>query len=332
MHLSILVPLLFGLVQTSVSALSLFDTLSSQDPTGVPQLTKSTIAADAIVSNPALTSLLQSGSNITVFLPTNEAFGWLGVTNPDLAGKLVAGSPALQNLVAYYVVQQLFEPTADGRYFFKAFNGQTLRIDVNGSNVNIGTGLGVYASVEQSIPADSNSVIHVVDALFMPPQALSTTLLVGGLYSLLTVVAQTGLVEAVDGLTDITVAAPTDAAFAAANKAFKDAGVTPSNGLLSSLVDLHLVKHAFTSNDVDALAVGLYDLTTGLPNEHIVLNVTNTTVTAAAAGNTKPVNIIQTDIVFDGGFLHIVDAVFVPSLEAVNAAQQTDSTVLPDFL
>lgn len=121
-------------------------------------LVKAVQAADLVNS-------LSNAGPFTVFAPTNAAFDKL----PDgtVEGLLEPEKKAdLQNVLEYHVTVGVFKPEM-------LRDGQSLG-QVNGKNITISNKDGKImingtANVVASIPA-SNGIIHVVDAVILPPQ------------------------------------------------------------------------------------------------------------------------------------------------------------------
>ena len=110
-----------------------------------------------------VTSLANAGP-FTVFAPTNEAFDKLPPGTVD--GLMKDEKKAdLQNILQYHVSVAVYktENMQDGQVIGQA-NGDNITISVKDGKVMVnGT-----ANIVASIPA-SNGVIHVIDAVLLPP-------------------------------------------------------------------------------------------------------------------------------------------------------------------
>lgn len=126
----------------------------------------------AAVEAAGLTELLSTeGLAYTVFAPTDEAFAaaleQLGVTQEDL----LADTALLTQVLSYHVVPGTFL-AADlsllpgSANFATALGGSTVTIAINGGAVMVNE-----ANVTQADLTATNGVIHVIDAVLLPPDA-----------------------------------------------------------------------------------------------------------------------------------------------------------------
>jgi uncharacterized surface protein with fasciclin (FAS1) repeats len=105
----------------------------------------------------------------TVFVPTDEAFeDYLGDSGMTQA-EVFAERQMLRGLLDYHIVntsemsEQVMEMAGQS---FETASGQPLDVSVDGDTVMVGN-----ATVERyDIPA-SNGVVHVIDAVLMPPES-----------------------------------------------------------------------------------------------------------------------------------------------------------------
>ncbi|MEO5564202.1 MAG: fasciclin domain-containing protein [Chitinophagaceae bacterium] len=111
-----------------------------------------------------LVTALSNAGPFTVFAPTNAAFDKLPAGTVD--GLMKDGSKAdLQNILQYHVALAVYkaESMKDGQVIGQA-NGDNITISVKDGKVMVnGT-----ATIVASIPA-SNGIIHVIDAVLLPP-------------------------------------------------------------------------------------------------------------------------------------------------------------------
>jgi len=142
---------------------SVSDTVSARNVVQVASGSKDHTTLVTAVKAADLVDSLSNAGPFTVFAPTNAAFDKLppgtveGLLKPDK-------KTALQDVLQYHV--------AVGVYKKESFmDGQTLG-QVNGDNVTIAVKGGKVAvngaNIIASIPA-SNGIIHVIDAVLLPP-------------------------------------------------------------------------------------------------------------------------------------------------------------------
>ena len=105
----------------------------------------------------------------TVFAPTNDAFGDL----PDgVVDDLLADIPALQGVLTYHVLGDVYDSTAvvswDGGTTPATLNGATIEVDVHGNPV-LNDSTDNPANIIGVDVKTSNGIIHVIDAVLIPP-------------------------------------------------------------------------------------------------------------------------------------------------------------------
>jgi len=158
-----------------------------------------------------LVDALQGDGPFTVFAPTDDAFAALPkgtvetLLKPENKGKLAG-------ILTYHVVPgKVMAKDVVGVTGATSLNGQRIDVKVDGSTVMIDG-----AKVVKTDIACSNGVIHVIDSVILPADKnLAETAIGAGSFKTLVAAAKAaGLVGALTGEDDLTVFAPTDAAFA----------------------------------------------------------------------------------------------------------------------
>jgi uncharacterized surface protein with fasciclin (FAS1) repeats len=115
----------------------------------------------AAVEAAGLVETLKSDGPFTVFAPTDEAFAALPAGTVE---GLLADPEALAAILTYHVVPGAVMST-------DLSDGMTATT-VNGADITIGTMGGVTVNDANVVTADiaaSNGVIHVIDAVILPP-------------------------------------------------------------------------------------------------------------------------------------------------------------------
>ena len=112
-----------------------------------------------------LAGALSGTGPFTVFAPTDAAFDKL----PDGAlDGLLGNQPALRNVLTYHVVQgELTAAALQGRSYVTALNGDRIPVRVMNGQVMVGNAMVTMADVDAS-----NGVIHAIDGVLMPPEAM----------------------------------------------------------------------------------------------------------------------------------------------------------------
>jgi len=243
------------------------------------------------LADTGLDAALAGPGPFTVLAPTDAAFAALpagflaGLTLQELSEVLqyhvVSGRVRASEALAGGLATTLLGPSA-----VFALDGDTAR--VNG-----------VALTSFNVPA-TNGVIHVLDAVLLPPDlpALASN---AGLDTLVAALVAAGLdddLAAPNG--PFTVFAPTEAAFAAVPGEDLAALLEPANqAALQQLLLYHVVPGSLDSGDVLAAAT----LTT-LEGSDLAVTVTPPTVGGA--------DLVTLDVGATNGIVHAVDAVLVP--------------------
>jgi len=130
--------------------------------------------ADTIAANPALSTLsgliqsagltdtLKGAGPFTVFAPTNEAFKAVPAKTLEALGK---DPVALKSVLTYHVVpaKAMAANVKNGKV--KTVNGADIELGKAGDFVTVGEG----AIVTKADMVASNGVVHVIDAVLLPP-------------------------------------------------------------------------------------------------------------------------------------------------------------------
>jgi transforming growth factor-beta-induced protein len=171
----------------------------------------------------------------------------------------------------------------------------------------------------------SNGVIHVIDAVLLPPGVDPAALLAGeeeaadttmaaeepgdivavassteGFSTLVAAVEAAGLVETLQGPGPFTVFAPTDDAFAALPAGVLDALLLPENqAVLTQILTYHVLAGEVLAADVTA---GEVETVQGDP----------ITITTDGGVMVNDANVVATDVMASNGVIHVIDAVLLP--------------------
>jgi len=166
----------------------------------------------AAVQAAGLADALVNGGPLTVFAPTDDAFAALTAGTVE---SLVTNVPALQNILLYHVLgesksayQLLRQRSAE------TLQGQEVAVSLNLNGIFINDSSVINPNVKAP-----NGIIHVIDAVLLPPlpkpNLVETLESDGRFTTLLAALEIAGLKDTVATGGTFTVFAPTDAAFAA---------------------------------------------------------------------------------------------------------------------
>ena len=287
-------------------------------PNDIPRTAQCTGIHNSLVAaviQAELLTTLQGEGPFTIFAPTDQAFTDAGI---DLAAlDTPEGKAALADILLYHVVGSAVPASAvTDCMTATAVNGQPLAftvgdgVMVNGANV-------VLADVNTS-----NGVIHVIDQVLTPTDALNdlprTAQCTGIHDSLVAAVIQAELLATLQGEGPFTLFAPTDQAFA-------DAGIdlaaldTPEGK--AALTDI-LLYHVHSGS------VSAADITEGMKLQ--MVNGDNATLSLMGQASIDGANITLADVIGSNGVIHVIDKVMMPPVEEVEDSDDGASSSSDD--
>lgn len=325
----------------------LFDLLSSPPPSSnAPDMMNSVIVGGEGAGG--------GGGMITILIPNNDAFRQIPYSGLGLAFKM-NDSDTIRSTMEYHVLSGLYPTSAfntNGSFsFLHTWLGNETATNVSGGQV-VGavqqspgvtiftSGLGSRSSLVKGDVAFRSGVVHVIDTFLTPPPpegGLLTTAAQFNLTAFAGALVKTNLLALVDGIADITVFAPTDAAFETVG-----GGLEGMEGEeLERLMRYHVVvpgptagtgsgsgPSAPSSSGGSSSGGGGGDVR-GTPNysPHLTNNTQlptilsnsngpNAHLTITVASNSLFVNsarITQLDILLANGVLHVIDNVLSPN-------------------
>ena len=289
----------------------------------------------SLVKSAGLEETLKGEGPFTVLAPDDRAFGKIGAAavndlrKPENADRLKA-------ILTYHVVpQKAMAADVTGMDSLKTVNGATIPVKVDGETVRLSD-----ATVTRADVAADNGVIHVIDAVLMPPEDGAEDEITpaaemraeragqdgrakpqdggpkaktipevaaanGSFGTLLAAAKAAGLAETLGGEGPFTVFAPTDAAFEKLPEGTVDDLLKPANrDKLVSVLKYHVVLGRV--NAKQALQAG--EATT---LEGGTLEIAETDDGATVGG----AKLVQTDVKASNGLIHVIDAVLMPPSE-----------------
>ena len=243
------------------------------------------------------TSYLSGPGPFTLFAPTDAAFNALPAgTLPALLNDL----SELANILKHHVIgDSLMSTMLSNGMMATTLLGTDVTVSIINGNVYIDNAMVTVAD----IIAD-NGVVHVIDAVLLPP--VSNTIYDVVLNSqdhitLLTAIDTCGLKGTLSGPGPFTLFAPTDAAFNAL-----PAGTVAA--LLNDIPTLtDILMHHVLGDSVMSTMLSNGMMATTLLGTDVTVSITN--------GNVYIDNAMVTvaDIIADNGVVHVIDAVLLPS-------------------
>jgi transforming growth factor-beta-induced protein len=277
---------------------------------------KSFNALAAAVTKAGLVSALSDPTaNLTVFAPTDAAFGTLatqlGFTD---ATALVNALPAadLSKILTYHVLptkKTAADLTAGGatQATLYAFSGSPTRLSLTTTaGVTINDAAQTQAKVITTDVAASNGVIHAIDKVLVPPGVLNIVQMaqVNPLFTtLVSSVVKANLQATLSGAGPFTVFAPTNDAFAAIQSTV--AGLTTAQ-LIKVLTYHVLPAQVLAANIPFGTPVATVEGETLTINSGTPPTITDKTSTNAS--------IVITDVRASNGVIHVINKVLIPTL------------------
>ncbi|WP_231585493.1 fasciclin domain-containing protein [Methanosarcina sp. WWM596] len=251
-------------------------------------------------NNSSLNTTLAGDEPHTVFVPKDDAFK--NVSESTLEA-LMKDPAALEQMLLYHVTNgTLMAENLANVSNITTLQGSELPVNVTDERTFVGE-----AEVLQANLTADNGVVHVIDAVLIPPKApseekdiIETATEDGNFTTLLTAIRAANLTDTLKGEGPYTVFTPTDEAFNAL-----------PNGTIESLL-----------NDTDTLTkILLYHVASERLMAEDVVNITNI---KTLQGSDIPVNvteegvfvgdaqIIMKDVNASNGVIHAIDVVLIP--------------------
>ena len=262
----------------------------------------------------SLDGVLSGPGPFTLFAPTDAAFNLLPA---GTVTALLNDIPQLTNILKHHVVADSVMSTmlTNGQIVTTLF-GTDVTVTINAN--------GVFIDNAQVTVADlvaDNGVVHVIDAVLLPPTPLNTVYDIVSnsnnpnydLTTLKTAIDACSLDGVLSGPGPFTLFAPTDAAF----------NLLPAGTVTALLNDIpqltDILKHHVVADSV---------MSTMLTNGQIVTTLLGTDVTVTINANGVFIDNAQVtvaDLVADNGVVHVIDAVLLPNATAVSEFEISDT-------
>ena len=257
---------------------------------------------EAAVIAADLAGALSGEGPFTVFAPTDDAFIALA-TALDLEPTDLLDLDALTDILLYHVVgaEVLSTDLADGATATTLL-GEDVTVTINDD--------GIFINDAQVTVADiiaDNGVVHVIDAVLLPPPPPYTVVDVivqSDVHTLLeAAVIQADLADALSGEGPFTVFAPTDDAFMALAGAL---GATAEDLLaLPELADI-LLYHVLGAEVLST------DLADGATATTLLGEDVEVSIECDGSIFINDAQVTVADIATDNGVVHVIDAVLLP--------------------
>ena len=257
---------------------------------------------EAAVIAAGLADDLSGEGPFTVFAPTDDAFKALPAGT--LETLLADPTGTLADILLYHVVGAKAKSTdlSDGQTITTLL-GKDITVTINGEGVFINDAKVTVADIE----AD-NGVVHVIDAVLLPPVVTVVDIIVNSSAhdTLEAAVIAAGLADDLSGEGPFTVFAPTDDAFKALPAGTLETLLADPTGTLADILLYHVVGAKAKSTDLsDGQTITTLlgkDITVTINGEGVFINDAKVTVA---------------DIEADNGVVHVIDAVLLPEATGI---------------
>ena len=279
---------------------------------------------EAAVGAAGLVNTLNGAGPFTVFAPTDAAFAALPAGTVEA---LLNDIPALTAILSYHVVgaSALSTDLTNGQVI-TTLNGAEVIVTINSDGVFINDAKVTVADI-----VTDNGVVHVIDAVLLPPAETNTIFDIiknsPDHNTLEAAVIAAGLDGVLSGDDSYTVFAPTDAAFAALPVGTIEALLADPQGALTQVLLYHVADGLIPSSDIIELG----------DEEVYGLMLNGKTVTFRVNEDGVFINnakIIVVDIEADNGIVHVIDAVLLaPDSTVVDVVRNSPNhTILESLL
>ncbi|MDM7860758.1 fasciclin domain-containing protein [Alteromonas sp. ASW11-36] len=256
-------------------------------------------------------ALSDPDASFTVFAPTDDAFALLG---QDAIDDLLANQDQLTDVLTYHVIDgevNAEAAIAAAGATVEMFNGDSVGLSFVNDTLFVN-----QATVTSTDIQTDNGIIHVIDAVLMPPaergeptaNIVETAVAAGSFETLVAAVEAAGLADTLsDPNAEFTVFAPTDDAFAMLGQDTIDV-LLDNPDVLEGILLQHVVPG--TVNSITAFSlVGQSPETASGATIPVGLNADTDLLTFGGA------NIVTTDIYTTNGVIHVIDMVVVADVE-----------------
>lgn len=304
-----------GLVAAQSANTSLADALGANNDT------LSTLNS-LLLTQPALVQALSSLNDITLLAPSNDALDAL-LNDTAVASMLTSDPSMLVALLQYHVLNGTFKSTdvTDKAAFIPTLltnetytnvtGGQRVEAVKQGEVVSFYSGLKEEANVTKADIEFNGGVIHIINTVLTIPPSLDETALASNLTAAAGALTSANLIDTVNGLQNITVFVPNNAAFSAIASVFGDL----STEALAEILQYHVVA-------------GTVAYSTGLSNTTIE-SAEGTELRITVTDNGVFVNeakVVLPDVLIANGVVHVIDSVLNPNNTGEGTPNQSSAT------
>lgn len=274
-------------------------------PPTLPPQAQTDQAAGLIQSNPTLNESLSTARNITILAPSNEAFStFLNASSAAPSTDVVAA------LLSYHVLNGTYPSSSvtntstiiptllNNSTYTNVTGGQVVSAITNGSDVVITSGGLNHSRIGPMDLTFDGGVVHVIDKVLSIPANVSATAVAANLTGIASALTNASLVATVDGLSDVTIFAPSNAAFRSIGNILANTSAED----LATILTYHVVQ-----GTVGYSSILTNSTLTTVNGGNVTITVTDDGVFVNSARVAIP------DVLVSNGVVHVIDAFVSPS-------------------
>jgi transforming growth factor-beta-induced protein len=316
----------------SITVLSVFllqgcnDDNDTETPKTIEEKVTPTTIVDVAVSNGSFTTLVavlkatgldtvlaDTSTKFTVFAPTDAAFALLGQETIDA---LLADTDKLSDILTYHVISgevNAAAAIAATGTTVDMVNGDAVGLSLYGDNLLVNTATVITTDIQTD-----NGIIHVIDAVLLPPADMTEPTMnivevaLADPDNFSTLVAALTAADLVSTLSNedatFTVFAPTNAAFALIASDTLTALLADTDALSKVLLQHVVADAAVNSVNAYALSGSMVD-TASMAKVALNINMATDTLTFGGA------NVVMKNIYTTNGVIHVIDAVIIGDVD-----------------
>jgi transforming growth factor-beta-induced protein len=333
----------FKMLSVTIISLVFLQACNDKDTNATPDLPEPKVTiVDAAISNGNFTTLVETlqatgldsvlsdpNASFTVFAPTDNAFALLG---QNTIYGLLADTDRLSDILTYHVISGEVDAAAAiglAGTTVTMVNGDSVGLSLSGDNLLVNTATVITTNIQTD-----NGIIHVIDAVLMPPADIVEptaniveTAIANGNFTTLVAALQATELDAVlaDESATFTVFAPTDAAFALIGEETIST-LLDNTDVLTNILLQHVVPEIAVDSVTAYSLNGAMISTASTAEIPLIINSSTDMLTFGGA------NIIIKDIYTTNGIIHVIDAVIVgdvaiptPAMSLVDVAAANSS-------
>ena len=278
---------------------------------------------EAAVGAAGLVNTLNGAGPFTVFAPTDAAFAAL----PSGTVETLLQDPQglLTNILLNHVAgaNVLSSGLTNGQSIVTLNSGKTVKVTINNDGVFIDDAKVTVADIQTD-----NGVVHVIDAVLLPPNTVVDVIIGSANHNTLeAAISAAGLINTLNGAGPFTVFAPTDAAFAALPAGTVEALLADPQGALTQVLLYHATSETVTSDDI-------IEFYSDFPYLQMLNEKTITFKVTSEGVFINNAKVTVADIETDNGIVHVIDAVLIaPDSTIIDVVRNSSShTILETLL